>query len=58
MIGWNIIITVGVQVGTTTALILLFKQIVKRLDVLNGRVYQHEKDLRDHIDHCPARNKK
>lgn len=53
----NTIIIIAVQVGTTTALVMLFKQIVKRLDVLNGRVYKHESDLREHVEHCPARNK-
>jgi hypothetical protein len=51
------IIIVAVQVGTTTALVMLFKQIVKKLDVLNGRVYQHEVDLRNHVEQCPTRNK-
>lgn len=50
-------VIIAVQVGTTTALVMLFKQIVKRLDVLNGRVYQHEIELRQHVESCPARNK-
>ncbi len=53
----NTVIVVAVQVGTTTALIMLFKQIVKRLDVLNGRVYEHEIELRHHVENCHVNNK-
>jgi hypothetical protein len=57
----TIVVVIATQVGSTTALSLLYKQIVSRLDVQNGRVtmleHEHQacskdvqEDLRTHVE--------
>jgi hypothetical protein len=47
----TIAVIVGTQVASTTALSMLYRQIVKRLDVSNGRISKLEDRQLEHIEH-------
>jgi hypothetical protein len=47
----TITVIVGTQVASTTALSMLYRQIVKRLDISNGRISKLEDRQLEHVEH-------